>query len=303
MKRTTVPTALLAVALAIVAAACGGSGSTDAVAAPTTAAVTTTTAPSTSTTVPERPTGTRDGLVAIDHGRMHLRCVGSGTTTVLLLAGWDGADDGWGAIEPAIGERARVCSYARFGTGASDAPSADQTFETQVADLHALLEAADEPGPYVVLGHSFGGAEAVTFAHTYPDEVTGLLLLDTSPSTWPATLCSVPAWAAACATMHDPSLDAERLDVFPAFAAVDAISSLGDLPMTVVTGPHRVDPTVSAAELAPVDAAWMAGQQRWAGLSSRSSVVVVQDTGHHIEIDQPERVIDEVVELLTAAES
>ena len=105
-----------------------------------------------------------------------------------------GGDDGgekWGAIEPAISERARVCSYASFGTGTSDAPSSTQTFDTQAADLHALLGEAGEPGPYVVLGHSFGGAEAVTFASKYADEVSGLMLLDASPTTWPATVCSV----------------------------------------------------------------------------------------------------------------
>jgi pimeloyl-ACP methyl ester carboxylesterase len=62
---------------------------------------------------------------------MHIRCVGAGPTTVLLIAGWGDGGTNWGAIEPAIAERARVCSYARFGTGTSDAPSTIQTFTTQ----------------------------------------------------------------------------------------------------------------------------------------------------------------------------
>src|SRR3712207_8210128 len=57
----------------------------------------------------------------------------------------------------------RVCAYDRFGTGTSDAPTTPQTFEDQVADLHELLDAVGEPGPYVVVGPSFVGAEAVTF--------------------------------------------------------------------------------------------------------------------------------------------
>ena len=110
---------------------------------------------------------------------------------MLLLAGWGGAGDNWGAIEPAIRQHARLCSYARFGTGDSDAPASTQTFDTQATDLHALLESAREPGPYVIVGHSFGGAQAVTFASKYADEVAGLMLLDASPSTWPAAVCSV----------------------------------------------------------------------------------------------------------------
>ena len=191
-----------------------------------------------------------------------------------------------------------ICSYARFGTGTSDAPAATQTFDTQATDLQALLDSAGEPGPYLVLGHSFGGPEAVTFASKYPEEVTGLILLDASPTTWPTTACSVPAYEALCTVMHDPALDPERLDTFGAFEAVDAITSLGDLPMTVITAAHREDPALAPAELARLDAAWAEGVQRWAALSPSATVVVVEDTGHHIEVDQPALVIDQVLNLL-----
>jgi pimeloyl-ACP methyl ester carboxylesterase len=224
--------------------------------------------------------------------------VGAGSSTVLLIAGWGDAGDKWGAIEPAIAERARVCSYSRFGTGTSDAPPTTQTFASQAADLHALLDEADEPGPYVVLGHSFGGAEAVTFTSTYEDEVTALTLLDASPTTWPATVCSVPAYEAGCTVMRDPSLDPERLDVFPAFERVASITSLGDLPMTIITAAHRDPSGLTAEEATRLEAEWAAGMEEWASLSPASSVVVVEDTGHHIEVDQPHLVIDEVLKLL-----
>ena len=157
MATITLPKALATVALTLTVAACGASNATPAADAP----------PSTTTTI-ERPDGLVDELVAIDSGRMHLRCNGSGDTTVLLIAGWGDGGESWGAIEPTLAERARVCSYARFGTGTSDPPSTTQTFETQATDLHELLEAAGEPGPYVIVGHSFGGAQAVTFTSQYP---------------------------------------------------------------------------------------------------------------------------------------
>ncbi len=152
----------LALALSLVASACGTSTASGTPVSATTSASSTTVAPATTTTV-ERPGQLVDELVSVSNGRMHIRCIGSGAMTVLLIAGWDDGGDKWGDIEPAISEHAHVCSYARFGTGTSDAPSSTQTFETQAADLHALLHKAGEPGPYVVLGHSFGGAEAVTF--------------------------------------------------------------------------------------------------------------------------------------------
>ena len=148
-----------------------------------------------------------------------------------------------------------------------------------------------------MLGHSFGGAEAVTFASKYADEVTGLMLVDASPTTWPATVCSVPAYAGGCAIMRDPALDPERLDVFPAFEQVATITSVGDLPMTVMTAAHRSDP-LAPSELTRLDALWAEGVERWAGLSTSSSIVSVDDTGHHIEIDQPQLVIDELLKLL-----
>ena len=297
MKTTTTLTAaIVAIAVSLAASACGSSSQESTAHSARTPASTPTVAPA-STTV-ERPHQFVDELVTIDNGQLHIRCVGSGDTTVLLLAGWDDGGDKWGAIEPAISERALVCSYARFGTGTSDAPSSTQTFDTQTADLHALLDEAGEPGPYVVVGHSFGGAEAVTFASKYADEVAGLMLLDASPTTWPDTVCSVAAYEAGCAVMHDPTLDPERLDVFRAFAEVATITSLGDLPMTVMTAAHRTDPALTQSELTRLDPIWAEGVDRWAGLSSSSTIVSIEDTGHHIQLDQPQLVVEELLKLL-----
>ena len=304
MKTTIIiSTALVTIGVSLVASACGTTNARSTADSTPTSASATTVAPVTTTVAPattavERPRELVDESVSIDSGQMHIRCVGSGAETVLLIAGWDDGGDKWGAIEPAISERARVCSYARFGTGTSDAPPSTQTFDTQAADLHALLDAAGEPGPYVVLGHSFGGAEAVTFAAKYADEVAGLLLLDASPTTWPATVCSVAAYEAGCAIMHDPARDPERLDVFPAFDEVAAITSLGDLPMTVMTAAHRTDPGLAQSELTRLDAAWAEGEDRWASLSSSASIISVENTGHHIELDQPQLVVEELLKLI-----
>ena len=132
-----------------------------------------------------RPTATVDELVRLDGGRLHVRCVGAGDTTVVLIAGFNDGGDNWDRIEPALSRQARVCSYARFGTGASDPPTAPQTFATSARDLHTLFSDIGEPGPYVVVGHSYGGAQAVTSAAHNPDEVEGLLLLDATPPTRP----------------------------------------------------------------------------------------------------------------------
>jgi pimeloyl-ACP methyl ester carboxylesterase len=299
MATTNLHTALLAIAIAVVVAACGTSTPANEGRPATARPAGSDRRVASSTTMPaDRPTGSVDRLVEVDHGKLHLRCAGAGPVTVLMLAGWDHGADAWGPFEGAVSEHARACAYDRFGTGTSDAPATDQTFATQVADLHAALDAADEPGPYLVVGHSFGGPEAVTFASTFEGELTGAVLIDASPDTWPDVVCSVPAYQGGCDLMGDPEHDGERLDVFPAFEQVSEITSLGDLPLTVITAAHRNPDGLTAEEQARLDRLWADGQERWAGLSSSSKVVTVDDTGHDIHIDQPQTVLDEVVGLL-----
>jgi pimeloyl-ACP methyl ester carboxylesterase len=269
------------------------------------------TVPATATTVPApetapRPTATRDELVGVEGNRLHIRCTGSGAKTVLLIAGFEEGAESWSKVEPAISASARVCSYDRPGTGTSDPPTSTPTFATQATDLHALLTTVGEPGPYVVVGHSFGGAEAVTFASQFAAEVTGLVLIDASPVTWPAALCAVAddgTQTAAdlrsfCTALSDPNRNAEHLDAFSSFTEVSGITTLGSLPMAVITAVDRQFPGLGASELAGLTDKWNQGQQLWSGLSSAAHVVPVADTSHHIQLDQPAVVIDEITRLL-----
>ena len=143
-----------------------------------------------------------------------------------------------------------------------------------------------------------GGAEAITFASTFEHDVTGVVLIDASPDTWPSVVCSVPAFQGGCDLMRHPERDGERLDVIPAFEQVARISTLGDLPLTVITAAHRNPAGLTPTEQARLDRLWASGEERWAGLSSSSKVVTVEDTGHDIHIDQPQAVLDEVLGLL-----
>ena len=279
------------------------------VAPPGTVEPSTTTAPPTTIAVAPatnaRPAGLVDQFATVDGRRMHVRCVGSGATTVILISGFNGSGEIWGSIETPIANDARVCSYDRFGTGTSDPASTVQTFTSQADDLHTALRSLDEPGPYVVVGHSFGGAEAVAFASMFPDDVSGLLLLDASPTTWPSAVCAVPAdgsdtargFADTCAGFA-PDANPEHLDVPAAFAEIDTIASLGALPMIVVTAAAHPYPGLETAELAHLTDVWNTGQQHWAALSSAGHVVTVADTGHDIQLDQPGAVIDQIQALL-----
>ena len=260
----------------------------------------------TSAATATRPTATVDELIGAQGERVYVRCNGSGATTVLLIAGFEGSSDAWAKIEPAISERTRVCVHDRPGTGLSDPAVATATFATQAADLRQMLTTVGEPGPYVVVGHSFGGVEAVTFASEFADEVTGLVLVDASPVAWPEALCAVADDGSDAADMirgfcnglSDPSGNAEHLDVFAAFAGAGAITSLGSLQMSVITAVDRQLPGLAADEVARLTDAWNLGQQQWGHLSSASRMVPVADTSHDIQLDHPDVVVDEIVRFL-----
>jgi pimeloyl-ACP methyl ester carboxylesterase len=173
-------------------------------------------------------------------------------------------------------------------------------------DLRALLQSIGEVGPYVLVGHSFGGAEAVSFTSSFPADVSGLLLLDASPITWAAAVCSVSDdgseaarnFQVGCATQSDPANNVEHLDVPTSFAAVADIASLGAVPMIVATAADHPFAGLAATETARLNDVWNAGQQHWTSLSSDSQLVAIDDTSHDIQLDQPGAVMDQIRELL-----
>src|SRR5215203_2970203 len=126
-------------------------------------------------------------LVDVGGHRMHIHCTGAGSPTVILEPGQGGASSDSGWVAPTLARDSTVCVYDRAGRGWSDPADDPQDAARIAADLHTLLERAQVPGPYVLAGHSFGGLYVQTFAATYPDQVAGLVLLDsTAPKPGPA---------------------------------------------------------------------------------------------------------------------
>jgi pimeloyl-ACP methyl ester carboxylesterase len=132
-------------------------------------------------------------LIDVGGYRLHLYCLGDkndGSPTVILEPGLGGSSPTWAWIQPEVAKVTRVCSYDRAGLGWSDpAPKGTARNGQQVAKaLHALLQKADIEGPYVMVGHSFGGLYTLFFAHKYPKDVVGVVLLDSShPDQWTST--------------------------------------------------------------------------------------------------------------------
>jgi pimeloyl-ACP methyl ester carboxylesterase len=130
-------------------------------------------------------------LIDVGGYRLHIHCTGSGSLTVVLQPGGGDMSSAMGWIAPAVAGHSRVCVYDRAGRGWSDPSGAAQDGERIATDLHTLLHNAQVPGPYVLAGHSFGGLYVRIFAARYPDEVAGLVLIDSTGSALPASTSAV----------------------------------------------------------------------------------------------------------------
>lgn len=111
---------------------------------------------------------------------LNLSCQGSGSPTVVLDSGLGVPGIGWNRVQDGASKFTRVCWYDRAGYGWSGASSAPRTSSQIAKELHTLLAAANEKGPFVLAGHSFGGYNVRVYNGTYPSEVAGMVLVDAS---------------------------------------------------------------------------------------------------------------------------
>ncbi|WP_201372580.1 alpha/beta fold hydrolase [Ktedonobacter robiniae] len=119
-------------------------------------------------------------LIDVGGYRLAIACTGSGSPAVILDAGMGDTSEVWRQVQEAVSEFTCVCSYDHAGRGQSDPGPTPRTSQTIATELHALLRHAHIPGPYIFVGHSFGGYNARLYASQYPEEVVGLILVDSA---------------------------------------------------------------------------------------------------------------------------
>jgi pimeloyl-ACP methyl ester carboxylesterase len=234
---------------------------------------------------------------AVGDHRLHLDCRGTGGPTVVLFNGMGEFSASWARITHQVSGTTRVCAYDRPGQGWSDDVDGPQDGLAAAADLHTLLAAAGEHGPFVLVGHSIGGPYALTYAAQYPQDVAGMVLLDSSSprqfAEMPAyplqyalmkrglallpTLARIGLGPAITAASHVPDSDGERIDAMSStvrakrngrdelsmipeiFEQAQALTTLGDRPLVVLTASENLGTE-----------GWSAAQDRLAALSSHS---------------------------------
>jgi pimeloyl-ACP methyl ester carboxylesterase len=119
-------------------------------------------------------------LVDIGGFRLHINCTGEGGPAVILDSGLGGNSLEWSLVQPEIAKFTHVCSYDRAGQGWSDESPLARTSQNIVDELHRLLHTAEVPEPYILVGHSSGGINMRLYASRYPNEVAGVVLVDSA---------------------------------------------------------------------------------------------------------------------------
>ena len=124
-------------------------------------------------------------LVRVNARRMHIHVTGKGTPAVVFESGMGASCLSWTLVQPHVAQFTRAISYDRAGHGWSDPAHEPRTAQQIAQELHTLLDAIGLPGPYVLVGHSFGGYVNRAFANMYRNEVVGMVLVDSvHPAEW-----------------------------------------------------------------------------------------------------------------------
>lgn len=249
--------------------------------------------------------------IRVGERQFEIACSGQQTPTVVLETGLGAESAEWAAIQCDVARFARVFRYDRAGRGRSDRAPAPRDAHDIVDDLHRLLFAARISGPYVLVGHSFGGLLMQIFAQRYRTEVVGLVLVDLmheeqfdvlGPAFPPAIGSEGPAlsgirnfWTGG---WKSPEATIERIDLVEAIRQGQRIASLDDLAVHVITAGSFLNVHgVPEAQREKLQELWERLQTKLLRLSSRSTQTLVRASGHFIQRDAPRTVIDAIREV------
>ena len=256
------------------------------------------------------PKGRFSGWFDVGGGRrLFLRCTGHRSPTVVLEGG---LTSDWYELQNQLSGFTRVCSYDRPGgpRSRSDPAPIPRTARDFVADLHALLRAAHVPGPYVLAGHSISGLFSLLYASTHPRQVAGLVLIDAvHPATIKRRLAMlkplVPpeVWEALrqlMITVPPRLVDPEGIDSWTSERQTRLAlrrAPLRPMPLVVLAHGHP-DPDTPFVELE--EPFWQQLQRELAQLVPGGRLVIATQSGHVIQDDQPELVLDAIRDVVLA---
>ncbi len=277
-------------------------------------------------------------MIDLGTHEIHLNCVGTGSPTVVFEADLDQYGSlSWISVQGEIGKLTRACSYDRAGILWSEAGPRPRDGETIASELVTLLDAAGAEGPYILVGHAFGGAYSRIFAGQNPEDVCGMVLVESShpemltrfeevgvvpeipdKNIRPLILLLSHLGSPGRYKGNVYNLQTEIYDPVQAFlpessmtwfdekaAAPDTLAQagqveyLGDLPLIVIATSR---PSPSLGDLGQkLDDLWLELQQELLLLSENSEIRIYED-GHYPQLQSPELVIEAIQDVLGRCE-
>lgn len=264
--------------------------------------------------------------------KMYLECRGAGAPTVVIVAGMRASAEDWTRSEPGklnvfakVTGFTRACAYDRPGTPVGEEPSRSDpvpqpvTAGDAVADLHALVAAARITAPFVLVSHSYGGVIARLYAMTYPEQVSGMVLVDTlseelqeaeTPREWAIQRILLNGDLTEALRLY-PAI--ERADADRSFDQIRAAAPLKPMPLVVLSAdrpwgpllPKLITEGVLPANIPPdfgyvTDRAQKVAQAKLAALLAGAKHVTNTNSGHDIHKEQPQLVVDSIDEVVAA---
>ena len=273
-------------------------------------------------------------MIDVGGYRLHINCVGTGSPTVVIDAGWGDSSVAWSSwVQPGVARTTRVCTYDRAGMGYSEPGPLPRTAERFAEELHTLLSRADVPGPYVLVGHSLGGLPVRVFASTYAANVAGMVLIKSlsrssaTPTTSAAaaeTDHSIADWAVTlparigvlrllAGVIHAvEGLSTEVANYYSVYwvtprtlqAWLDEGKGTSDsLDQAGAVHSFGALPLIvlSRDPLVDPDPDWQRKQTELLKLSSSSQQLFADKSGHSIEFDQPDAAVGAIEKMVEQA--
>lgn len=256
------------------------------------------------------------GKVDVGGYELYYSCAGVGSPTVILEAGGPSESSVWELVRVYMGDSPRVCAYDRANLGKSDSALKPRTFSDMTRDLHTLLQNAPIEGPYVLVGHSMGGMLVQLYASQYPEDVVGLVLVDSGhPDMGERLLALLPPETAnedksfkdwrqygiyLSASKGREAYAVEGVDATISNEQVRAVKSLGDLPLAVVTRSPNNPVMVGGMPDLPEEIniqlmqQWQAMQTEFEGLTTSSTRFTAVRSGHGVQAEEPRLVVEAI---------
>ena len=235
--------------------------------------------------------------------KLRYRCTGEGVPTVVVEAGGEtsfetlnswvqthGFRPPWLPVISEIEKATRVCVYDRAGLGRSGKAPLPRTSADVATDLRALLRNEKIATPIVCVGHSFGGSNCRIFASWYPKLIAGMVLVDTSDADSP----------------HRPDLtkSTEWIDLDANAEMLRKTKGIGANPLVVITAsPAAMDPMIPPAQQPDASRIHQELQRELLGLSTNSRQVIATKAGHNIQREEPQLIVDAVLDVIKLVRS